>query len=257
MRKVLCGPVTLHLAGFLTLSDSLIHSILHQLQLQSSSFPYTPLAYISWLKDILNRYRLDNLSDPLSRLRAISECLSITIIAYHGNDRTQITPNYRLREHMTPLRIYFILDHFDSVIRESECLLINDPLPLLKGTLFIRFATWNLRGSTNDEDRAMVDFCLQMNKLDLVAVQETHMIASNLSSASYSWILGPQFQDRLSRGIGFLVSHNLKLHVKSVKFITANIGYITLHLPYLVKDLHIINVHKLSNSDRSSIIETG
>lgn len=153
--------------------------------------------------------------------------------------------------------LYYHQESYDSVIQIIDSLPINDPLPSPNCLQFLRVATWNLRGCSSAEEREMVEFCLLMNSLDLIAVQETHSNAANLKTANYTWYLGPQYQARSSRGIGFLVSRRALTYVLSVTFVTANIGYVTLRIPFLSKDLHVITVHKLNNRDPSSIIETG
>lgn len=256
MRRVLSGNATLYLAGSLNYPNSLILSLINQFHLHTSCYAIDPASHIAWLGDRLITYLQSQSIQPTSSnqlLRAVSSCLHININIYSDNQHFYVAHS----EQSPTFSLFHLHNSFDSVVNKSVSLLINDPLPNTNGLQYLKLATWNLRGCTNREEREMVVFCLKGTSLDLIAVQETHENAASLSTTNYSWFLGPQYQNRSSRGIGFLISHQLRPLMESVTFVTANIGYISLRLPFLPRVLHLITVHKLNNRDNGSIIETG
>lgn len=234
-------------------------SVIHQQQLQTNIYRLPPSYNIQWLKasfiHFVSSFSL-NIGNVSSLLVALSNFLAIRIIAYSGNDRFIYVPHSNENVHLTA-QIYCTDNIFDSVLHTIPQLIINDLIPDYNKDPVLKIATWNLRGANSIEKRSQIDFVLHSEQLSVIAVQETHLRSSFLATPNFYWRLGPQYQTHASRGLGFLIAKAVNSYVIECVFVTPNLGFLRIRLPFTTRDLVIINVHKLSNGSCESTIETG
>lgn len=254
-----CGPVSLTLAGIPSRHpDNLLLALIHQYQIQTYTFDVGPSTLISQLKHSLKRHRQSTIpSYPTTitgDLQSICDCFNIRLLLYFNNDRYDfISPSVST----FTAHLYFYQSYFDSVMRITPKLLINDPVPKYSHSI-IKMSSWNVRGATDDLKRVMIDAELNSDKIMLAAIQESHLWSTNLSTKNFNWVLGSQSsQSRASRGLGFLIHRNFSPFVSHVSFPTTNIGVLTFQAPFMNFPFFLINVHKLNNGDIRNGIETG
>lgn len=241
--------------------DSLFVSIIHQFILNHPTFEYniSPDNLLNQFKIHLNSFLTthQNATQGLNQLlQSISCFLNIKINVFHQNEFFSYQPDTVLLPTWTA-NIYLNIKSFDSVISINPAKFINDPQ--ISPNQFVRYnlATWNLNGATSTEKRLLIDHELKTHNISLACIQESHLWCSLVTSPNYYWLLGPQSLGRASRGLGFLISKSLYPTVLTHKFITPNIGYISLKPPFMTQPLHIINVHKCNEGAPNSAIETG
>jgi hypothetical protein len=241
--------------------DNLILAIIHQYQMQSQLYEYSPAETISTIKQTIETHRKqyaphypDNIEGQLTSL---SDCFKIQIKVYFSNDYKLYVPYGDSSSELTfSAQLYFYQSLFDSVVRILPSQPFDDPIPKASKAS-IKMATWNLRGATDDIKRIMIDDELNEGKLWVIAIQESHLWCAKLSTANYKWILGPQSQRRASRGVGFLIHRNFYSYINQVSFPTPNICLLTFQLPFMLKPFFFINIHKCTDGDINSEIETG
>lgn len=260
MINVKCGPITLELAGFMRFPDSLIFSIVHQFQRKTHLYTTPPIAALEHMRTLLHQHFISNFVDfssPPSIIKSISNCLRVPIYLYEHNERKFFLPQFLENAVTITLELYVFNGRYDSINRMTEELFLNSPLPTSTGSFSFAFASWNIRGARSIEEQTMIDYHLHSKSYDVVILQETHLNGSTLLTPHFYWTLGPQYQERSSRGLGFLIRETMRPYVHEIIFVTANIAYVTLRFPYVERKLHIINVHKHSNNSPMSVIETG
>jgi hypothetical protein len=83
------------------------------------------------------------------------------------------------------------------------------------------------------------------------------MRAHRFDTKGYVWLMGPQTPNRASRGVGLLVRKSLFPLCASHKFPSINIGKLHIKDPTISRPFVLISVHKLSDGDSRSSLETG
>lgn len=189
-------------------------------------------------------------------LRAISTLFGINIKVYCPREYYSIEPDDVAT--LATANIYFNGCSFDSIVSSSITSNINDPHAITNNQeIKIKVSTWNLNGSFLIEKQLMIDYELKSLNISVACVQETHLRSHLINSPNYKWVLGPQGNGRASRGLGFIVANWLYSSIQAHKFVTPNIGYLVLRLPYMPRNLYIVNVHKMSEGSCNSSHETG
>lgn len=124
-------------------------------------------------------------------------------------------------------------------------------------TSFLRLGTWNVSGALGLEKRMMIDHIATHRQLDILCIQESHLHAQETTSTHFDWLLGPLplLQNRPSRGCGFLVRKRFPYPVQ-FKSYSSNICRLTVSLS-ASRRLNILCIHKLSEGDPRSSLETG
>jgi hypothetical protein len=251
----------LELAGLpLTFPDSFFRAFLHQFHLNYADYSISLPVFFNDVKNQL--YGLFS-SDPFYSISAhgyvqcCSDYFNATIILYEDNTRFLFPPRGSPIGSYFTAHLYQTIFGFDSVVRVLSNISLIDPSLPTKQNALITMCTWNLRGATTEVKQKLIDFEISRLKIGIACVQETHLRCSKLDSTNYTWHLGPQYQSRASRGIAFLISKSFQGSIKNINFITPNIGVLTLRLPFTSRDVHLLNVHKYSDTNSSSALETG
>jgi hypothetical protein len=265
-QRVSCASFFLELAGIpRNHPHQLILALLNQLQLRTNTFINPPTLVIALHHQLLtliqdSQYPLTIAGD----LQAACDLFEIEIHAYCGNDHMTFVPSC---EPCFSAHIHFDQGNYDSVTRfipkfnneNSTVDLLSINSTTHPNDTLLNLCSWNVRGAGDDIKRIMIDAELMRKKISIASIQESHLRAKFLSSTSYYWILGPQplNQTRASRGVGFLIRHELRQFVISVSFPTVNIGILTFKLPLMPQPFHLVNIHKCSEGDARGAIETG
>jgi hypothetical protein len=229
--------------------------------LLSSIYEFSPTTTISVIKQTLIDHRREYASQYPNTLegdlKSISDCFNIRLSIYFSNDFRQYTPEENGKSNpLFTAQLYYYHQSFDSIVKIDPNAPFNDPVPK-SSLVYVKMCTWNLRGATDDIKRIMIDEELNKEKAWLVAIQESHLWCANLSTPNYKWTLGPQTQRRASRGVGFLIHRNFYPYVSHVIFPTPNLCILTFRLPFMNKPFYFLNIHKCSDGDINSGIETG
>lgn len=229
---------------------------MNQFQLHYGEYQSPPLTQLHHLNYIFSAYLHNN---PFSthlhgKLYAASACFGIHLYVYSGDTRYEYSMITDIPKPLI-MHLYANCGGYDSVTKIEIKRLVNNPKP--QNQLNLRFATWNVRGAATTQDHALIDYQLNKLKIDIAGIQESHLHSSKLETTHYIWLLGNQYQERASRGIGFLITKSIYPHVKQFIVITPNIAYLTLKAPYMPSNLHFVTVHKMNDSSSESAIETG
>jgi hypothetical protein len=268
---VLCGPLILQIAqqGKSNYPEDLNLAILSQIHLIQHQFTQSPVSTLHKLKQELTRRFNSSSVSPINLLRALSEIFQVSITLYHANERLQILPAPDLGMNKINVLLYWDGDSFCGVISSSLAQIIENPstaqtVPTTSRNSSynnfkfpIKLCTWNLSGATSEEKQLAIDYELCNDKIAIAGVQETHLWSRQLDTHHYKWIMGPQYQRRASRGLGFLVSKFIYQYVSSIEFITPNIGSVTFQLPSMAKPCCFVNVHKHNTGTPESSLESG
>lgn len=263
------GVNLLELHGVPGNCDSLLKSILHQLQMLRSdlieevSFSELRLKVIQLLQ---GRGRPGDLAlsagtsttDQIGGyevINIISQWLHVNIEIFQESGNRRTYPS-TLSGRPT-LRIYQYehqnLQFYDSILKVSQCP-FNNENHLVKHEL--RIGVWNLSGAANVEKRMVIDELVYQQQSDIVCIQESHLYAQSAETSHYFWRLGPQTNNRASRGCGYLVSKHLK-YLVSFKAYSTNICHLAVTFAKDIPVLYIICVHKHSEGTPRSALETG
>jgi hypothetical protein len=242
--------------------DSLLISIVQQFHQISGSYDIPPI-------DLFNQFRKDlrdYLSDhPTQRdtidgiIQAICDRFNLKIIIYALNDRHIFIPSNYTNEECFVAQIHWDGVKFDGVLTVN-CYIpqhLSSQRSLSNYAQGVKICSWNLNGATSDEKRVAIDFELSQDKISLAGVQESHLRTHKLRTLHYTWVLGPQYQERASRGLGFIIENKMLPYVLSIKFPTPNIGYLIFKLPTMRRPCAYVNVHKHNEGSIESSLETG
>lgn len=256
--------------------QNLFLSIVHQLFLKESQLSESPTVLLSQIHSNLQFYFGTNFLHLISDnelLLAIYAIYKLHIYIYKDHQRYTYQPMLNSNSYTRSrvnfafinsiscqlfLEIYRDTNLYQSVLK-SEIRQDFEFLREIQGFKknMFKLSTWNLRGVTKTDDQLIIDYMLRQEKIDISAIQESHLNCSGIETSNYIWLLGPQYQSRASRGIGFLVSKTFfSQHDVKMTVVTPNIAYLTVLIPY-VKPISIINIHKLCNNDPNSSLETG
>lgn len=266
------GNSHLTISGVPKTPDSLFISAILQLQRIQSDFRQTPNEQLHQLKfrvwQILSNQGSNAIScsssDLSSRLAnyhhleiipALRTALQVDIEIYSVGHPKRTYPSYfPNRPH---LQLYYQEPFYDSIQavydNEESALARSCNQPQRK---CYKIGTMNLRGMTSIEKQLIIDDLSHKRGIDILFVQETHLYAQNLKTFNYDWVLGPQTAGRASRGCGFAISKQFSplshFHVYS-----PNICELEVISPEHDKRLFLLCVHKLSDNDPLSALETG
>lgn len=273
MGEKIVGSYRLQLFDIPRTGDSLLLSVIHQIQLfNNEEADLTPiqLPHLRLLVcDLLNRrgetddaelsinFLSEHCVGGFSVISVLSKYLMATIEVYldDGNRRTYSS----FHSNRPVLRIYQYhvnsQPYYDSIIK-SDLIYSTESRSIQPHHSNLCLGTWNMLGATSIEKRLIIDDLLHQQQLDILCVQETHLFAQSLETPHYRWLLGPQPPTRASRGCGFIIKKQLDL-TYDFKIHTANICHLELSFASGALKLYIICIHKYSEGDIRSTIETG
>lgn len=256
--------------------QNLILSIIHQMFLKNSKITTTPSFLLSQISSQLqNQFQTNSINMLTEKeiLNSICTIHDLQVYIYKDHHRQTYlsssdtntnqsmildNDNDNLSSCQSKLEIYCEKNFYYSVLRSEirQDSSVLEEVQKLRRDKF-KLSTWNLRGVTNNEDQLLIDYMLRREGIDIIAIQESHLNCSKIETSSYFWFLGPQYQQRASRGVGFLISKSFfSQNDIEMIVVTPNIAYLTVKIPY-VKSISIINIHKLNNNDPNSSLETG
>jgi hypothetical protein len=288
MRLISYSSFVLLLSEIPLSGQCLFLSILHQLQLQSHDYSLPPEKHLKQLRLAAHHEIRCNLSDYNSFLLARAQALNLPpsqrlmsfLVESLLNPETigglEVIRALNLvygwgfdiyRQHegilsylpaaygLPTIRLYYSPPYFDSVVQVTRQIIPSIPCATTVPSFTI--ATYNLRGVADPTQQIMLDdLCFKL-KIDILCVQESHLRTHRFDSKSYAWIMGPQTANRASRGVGFLVRKQLMPLCTSFKFPTINIGELCIKDPSLKRAVVVLSLHKLSDGDSRSSLETG
>lgn len=260
---MICGPVILTLSGIPdSIPSTLIHAIIHQIQLTAPNFTMRPEVFYHRFEQKLSTFISINALQSVTGfdfIQVLSACFEVDIYLYSGDTRSYYPSSARTSDKTIPLHIYYFDGKYDSVISIDwdNSMNFNPPMAPFVQRNSLRICTWNISGAADEAKRIMIDFELCREKIQLACVQETHLRSSKLESMHYIWLTGSQYQTRAWRGLGFLVCKSFYPYVKEVKFITPNIGFLRFRLPTMRRACVVVNIHKFNEGSLASSLETG
>jgi hypothetical protein len=228
----------------------------------SKQYELCPAELFNRFKKELREYLSENpsLRDDINGImQAICDQFSLKIIVYALNDHHIFNPTDPAAEKCMVAQLYWDGVSFDGVLN-AACQVPRYILPRGDSPNYahgIKICSWNLSGATSDEKRVAIDFELFRDKISLAGVQETHLRSHKLRTMHYTWILGPQYQERASRGLGFIIENRLLSYMLSITFPTPNIGCLIFKLPNMKFPCVYVNIHKHNDGTVESSLETG
>jgi hypothetical protein len=233
-----------------------------QFHQKSMQYQTSPADLFNHFKKELREYLADH---PTHRdtidgiVQAMSDHFLVKIIIYALNDRHIFTPTDKTTEANFIAQLYWDGVSFDGVLTVTctDFQQLQPHKPSTSHAQGIKICSWNLSGATSDEKRVAIDFELFRDKISLAGVQETHLRSHKLRTSHYTWILGSQYQERASRGLGFIIENKMYPYVLSITFPTPNIGCLVFKLPAMRRPCVYINVHKHNDGTVESTLETG
>lgn len=254
--------------------QNLILSVIHQLLLKNSKITSIPSSLLPQIQlQLQNQFQINSIHTLTEKeiLTSICAIYNLRLHFYKSHHRytyystinldTGQTKNSNVNDFISCqsiLEIYCENDLYHSVLKSEireDFEILSNAQRMLRSKF--KLSTWNLRGVTCDEDQTIIDYLLKQEKIDVAAIQESHLNCSKIETSYFIWMLGPQYQSRASRGVGFLISKRFYAqNIINMTVVTPNLVYLTIEMPY-VKKISIINIHKLTNNDPNSSLETG
>lgn len=273
MDGKIVGSYRLQLFDIPRTGNCLLLSVLHQVQLSKNDdaeLAHNQLPQLRLLVcDLLTQrgdtgdaeqsanFLSENCVGGYPVIGVLSKLLEATIEVYleDGNRRTY--PSFRPDRPVIRIYKYHINSqpYYDSITGLINISASESPQVRPRITNLC-LGTWNVLGSTSIEKRLIIDELIHQQHLDILCVQESHLFAQNLETPHYRWLLGPQVITRASRGCGFLINKQLDL-AYNFKVHTNNICHLEITFTAEAPKLFIICIHKYSEGDIRSTIETG
>lgn len=267
------GSYRLQLYDIPRTGDSLLLSVLHQIQLFKND--KTDLAdQVPQLRlqvcDLLRQrgeigdaeHSVNFLSEScvggFPEISVLSKWLMATIEVYFEDGNRRTYPSLHPNRPVLQIYQYQINSqpYYDSI---TEKILISTPEPespqVHPRIKSLCLGTWNVLGATSIEKRLLIDELIHQHQIDILCLQESHLYAQSLETSRYKWLLGPQPTTRASRGCGFMIRKQLDLAYK-FRVHTNNICHLELTFINEAQKLYIICVHKYSEGDIRSTLET-
>lgn len=127
--------------------------------------------------------------------------------------------------------------------------------PHLRGVIFLKIATLNVRGCCSLDKRIEINDCLLSFGVDVAVLQEVNLDGSTASSNNYDWYISDRSSANKSRGLAFLIKKNSDFLLSDLRTINCNIMSGKVLCKFNSSSLLLVNVHA-PNSNSSNFFTT-